>query len=156
MQANYPGEGESGRVGFRKLVAGVMLSSMDQQGPKTEVTDGTEEYGSAQRPHSYAWRVGWRGGTMRIEERLDRIEQMLTTLVQQQTIKEWYTTAEVAGLLGRAEYTVREWCRQGRIRAKKKPCGRGKGGEWLVSHEELTRLKNEGLLPFRSGALAMS
>ena len=32
--------------------------------------------------------------------------------------------------------------------AKKKPCGRGKGGEWLVSNEELMRLKNEGLLPF--------
>jgi hypothetical protein len=87
---------------------------------------------------------------MNVEERLERIEQMLTTLVRQQTIKEWYTTAEVGGLLGRAEYTVREWCRQGRIRAKKKPCGRGKGGEWLVSHEELTRLRNEGLLPFRS------
>jgi hypothetical protein len=90
------------------------------------------------------------GAAMSVEERLERIEQMLATLVQQQTIKEWYTTAEVGGLLGRAEYTVREWCRQGRIRAKKKPCGRGKGGEWLVSHEELTRLKNEGLLPFRS------
>ena len=94
------------------------------------------------------------GAAMSVEERLERIEQMLVTLVQQQTIKEWYTTAEVGGLLGRAEYTVREWCRQGRIRAKKKPCGRGKGGEWLVSHEELTRLRNEGLLPFRSEAFA--
>jgi hypothetical protein len=64
-------------------------------------------------------------------------------------------TAEVGGLLARAEYTVREWCRQGRIRAKKKPCGRGKGGEWLVSHEDLTRLKNEGLLPFQPVAGSM-
>jgi hypothetical protein len=92
---------------------------------------------------------------MSVEERLDRIERMLATLVRQQTIKEWYTTAEVGGLLGRAEYTVREWCRQGRIRAKKKPCGRGKGGEWLVSHEELTRLRNEGLLPFRFEVFAV-
>ena len=92
------------------------------------------------------------GAAMSVEERLERIEQILATLVNQQTIKEWYTTAEVGGLLGRADYTVREWCRQGRIRAKKKPCGRGKGGEWLISHEELIRLRNEGLLPFRPAA----
>jgi hypothetical protein len=82
-------------------------------------------------------------------ERLDRIEAALESLVRQRTIKDWYSTAEVAKLLERAEYTVREWCRQGRIRAKKKLCGRGKGGEWLVSHEEFVRLRNEGLLPFR-------
>jgi hypothetical protein len=81
-------------------------------------------------------------------QRLERIESVLEQLVQQRTVKDWYSTAEVAKHLERAEYTVREWCRQGRIRAKKKPCGRGKGGEWLVSHEELTRLKNEGLFPF--------
>jgi hypothetical protein len=83
-----------------------------------------------------------------ILERLDRIEAALALLVQQRAIKEWYSTTEVAEVLGKAEYTVREWCRQGRILARKKPCGRGKGGEWLVSHEELTRVHNEGLLPF--------
>jgi len=85
---------------------------------------------------------------MSIEDRLDEIKHMLAALVERQAVKDWYSTAEVARLLDKAEYTVREWCRQGRIRARKKPCGRGKGGEWLVSHEELTRLKNEGLLPF--------
>jgi hypothetical protein len=84
---------------------------------------------------------------MSVEERLQRIEHLLATLVEQRTVKDWYTTAEISGILRRAEYTVREWCRQGRIRAKKKPCGRGKGGEWLISHDELTRLRNEGLLP---------
>jgi hypothetical protein len=78
--------------------------------------------------------------------RLERIESALTELRRERTIKDWYSTAEVAGILGRADYTVREWCRQGRVRARKKPCGRGKGGEWLVSHDELTRLKSEGLL----------
>ncbi|CAN5202483.1 hypothetical protein BH10PLA2_BH10PLA2_34390 [soil metagenome] len=87
---------------------------------------------------------------MTVEERLEQIETLLSALVRRQTLKDWYTTADVAGILERAEYTVREWCRQGRIRAKKKPCGRGKGGEWLVSQEELTRLTNEGLLPFSS------
>jgi hypothetical protein len=79
--------------------------------------------------------------------RLDRIESALGELLFQRTLKEWYSTAEVAKTLDRADYTVREWCRLGRIRAKKKPCGRGKSGEWLVSHEELMRTKNEGLLP---------
>jgi hypothetical protein len=88
--------------------------------------------------------------TMPIDDltrRLDRIESALAELVRQKMVKELYTTSEIAKLLQRAEYTVREWCRQGCLRAKKKPCGRGKGGEWLVSNEELTRLKNEGLLP---------
>ena len=81
-------------------------------------------------------------------QRLDRIESALAELLLQRMVKEWYSTAEVAEILDRADYTVREWRRQGHIRAKKKPCGRGKGGEWIVSHDELTRLKNEGPLPF--------
>ena len=87
---------------------------------------------------------------LQMEQRLERMEGTLNLLLQQRTVKEWYTTAEVAHLVEKAEYTVREWCRQGRISAKKKLCGRGKGGEWLVSHEELTRLQNEGLLSTHS------
>ncbi|HEY7424867.1 MAG TPA: helix-turn-helix domain-containing protein [Gemmataceae bacterium] len=79
---------------------------------------------------------------------LATVAQALSELLQVRTAKDYYTTAEVAKVLGKAEYTVREWCRQGRIRGRKKACGRGKGGEWLVSHEELTRIRNEGLLPF--------
>jgi hypothetical protein len=96
------------------------------------------------------WRSGAMSDSTHVEEvirRLDRIESALAALLLQRTVKEWYSTAEIAEILDRAEYTVREWCRQGRIRAKKKPCGRGKGGEWLVSHEELMRMKNEGLQP---------
>lgn len=79
--------------------------------------------------------------------RLVRIEQTLDLLVQQRTIKEWYSTAEVAKLLGKAEFTVREWCRLGRVHAQKKKSGRGVASEWIISHEELTRVRNEGLLP---------
>lgn len=82
-----------------------------------------------------------------LAERLDRIEQLLQSLVEQRTIKEWYSTAEVAKILGKAEFTVREWCRLGRVRAQKKKCGRGVSSEWIISHEELTRVRNEGLLP---------
>ena len=79
--------------------------------------------------------------------RLAKIEALLASLVEQRTVKEWYSTAEVATLLGKAEFTVREWCRLGRVHAEKKKSGRGVAGEWIVSHAELIRLRNEGLLP---------
>ena len=82
-----------------------------------------------------------------ILERLDRLEAMLVEFFDQKTVKEWYTTSDVARLLGKAEFTVREWARLGRIRAEKRPCGRGASQEWKVSHQELTRIRNEGLLP---------
>jgi hypothetical protein len=83
----------------------------------------------------------------RIVERLDRIESVLDTLVRAKAVKERYSTAEIAQALGRAEYTVREWCRLGRIHATKRQYARGAYPEWLVSHEELQRIRNEGLLP---------
>jgi len=79
--------------------------------------------------------------------RLAKIETLVASLVEQRTIKEWYSTAEVATLLGKAEFTVREWCRLGRVYAEKKKAGRGATSEWIVSHAELTRVRNEGLLP---------
>ena len=86
---------------------------------------------------------------MNIDERLDRIEQMLSELVGQRAIKDSYTTAEVGDILEKSEYTVREWCRLGRVRAGKRACGHGKSKEWIISHQELMRLRNEGLLPLR-------
>ena len=88
--------------------------------------------------------------TTEIEKRLDQIEALLTTLVAQRTLKEWYSTAEVAELLNKAEFTVREWCRLGRVQAQKKPSGRGVAGEWIISQEELQRIRNEGLLPLKN------
>jgi hypothetical protein len=79
--------------------------------------------------------------------RLTKIETLLASLVEQRTIKEWYSTAEVATILGKAEFTVREWCRLGRVHAQKKKSGRGVASEWIIGHAELTRVRNEGLLP---------
>jgi hypothetical protein len=84
---------------------------------------------------------------MTTDERLDRIEAMLRTLIEVRTVKDFYTTAEVAAILHRAEWTVREWCRLGRVNAEKRPCGRGASQEWIISHSELERIRNEGLLP---------
>ncbi len=82
-----------------------------------------------------------------LEERMLRIEELLLVLVQQRTVKDWYTTSEVAAALSRAEWTVREWCRTCRVNAEKRPCGRGNSQEWIISHAELQRIRNEGLLP---------
>lgn len=88
-----------------------------------------------------------RPGNDDLHARLDRIETLLAALVGERAAKDWYSTAEAAAVLGRAEFTVREWCRLGRVRAEKKRCGRGQSGEWIISHEELIRVRNEGLLP---------
>jgi excisionase family DNA binding protein len=83
-------------------------------------------------------------------DRLDRIEAALATLVQQRTVKDWYTTAEIAQVLGKAEFTVREWCRNGRIRAEKRLSGRGAYPAWVISNQELVRYQREGLLSRRT------
>jgi transposase len=79
--------------------------------------------------------------------RLDRIETALTSLLQLRTVKDFYSTDELAAILGKAEFTVREWCRRKRIRAQKRRSGRGKFCSWVISHEELQRIQREGLLP---------
>src|SRR5437868_3622153 len=80
-------------------------------------------------------------------ERLERIEAALGLLLERETVKEWYSAEELAKILGRAEFTVREWCRHGRIHAEKKGSGRGKYQGWVISHAELLRIQKEGLLP---------
>ncbi|WP_422927527.1 hypothetical protein [Singulisphaera sp. PoT] len=82
-----------------------------------------------------------------IEDTLRRMEAMLLVLVERQTVKDFYTTEEFARLAGRAEFTVREWCRLGRIHAQKRRSGRGAFPSWVVSHGELQRYQREGLLP---------
>ena len=84
---------------------------------------------------------------LQIHERLERIESALQLLLEQKTVKEFYSTGELASLLGKAEFTVREWCRNGRIWASKRECGRGNTKEWMISNDELVRIQNEGLLP---------
>jgi Helix-turn-helix domain len=80
--------------------------------------------------------------------KLSTIEAALAELRSQQTIRDWYSTDEVAKLLGKAEFTVREWCRLGRVHAEKRGSGRGAFKAWVISHIELQRLQREGLLPF--------
>jgi DNA-directed RNA polymerase specialized sigma24 family protein len=88
---------------------------------------------------------------MTVEERLERIESMLVVLVERQQVREWYSVEEFAQILGKAEFTVREWCRLGRVHAEKRLSGRGAFPAWCISHQELLRYQREGLIPFKNG-----
>lgn len=78
----------------------------------------------------------------------ERLEKMLATSMQDSALPHsWYGTDEAAALLKRTPHTVREWCRLGRLNARKRAGGRGRKSEWEISREELIRFKNHGLLP---------
>ena len=82
---------------------------------------------------------------MTLEERLERMEAMLTALVEGQQVRDWYTVEEFARAVGKAEFTIREYCRLQRLNASKRQSGRGAHASWLISHEELQRYQREGL-----------
>ena len=87
----------------------------------------------------------------RMDAEITRAINLLTDihrwLVESRPQKQWYSPAEVADILGRSHYTVREWCRMQRINARKRRTGRGGAKEWEISSEEVERIKNHGLLP---------
>lgn len=85
---------------------------------------------------------------LRMQQQLDRIEGQLQSSASDVCFqKEWFTVPEAAELLKKRPFTIREWCRLGRIAAKKRKCGRGRTTEWVISHAEMERYLNEGLLP---------
>ncbi len=80
-----------------------------------------------------------------LNDRMTKIEAVLIARSQNDS-KEWYSVAETADALGKARFTVREWCRHGRINCQKRASGRGAHSEWMISREEIERYQNEGLL----------
>ena len=78
--------------------------------------------------------------------KLQWIEDALRMLLQNRIVQKFYSTADAAKMFGKAEFTVREWCRNHRIRAEKREGGRGQSKEWMISHEEIERIQSEGLL----------
>lgn len=88
--------------------------------------------------------------SLELFEQLNRIESMLVQMLSSSMPidQQYYATSDVAKLLGKAEWTVREWCRLGRVHCQKRESGRGSSKEWMISHEELCRIKSEGLLPW--------
>jgi DNA-directed RNA polymerase specialized sigma24 family protein len=78
---------------------------------------------------------------------LDRIETKLDQIINRHQIQDYYSTSDIAEILKRSEFTVRQWCRLRRVHAEKRLCGRGRSQEWMISHSELQRIQSEGLLP---------
>jgi hypothetical protein len=76
-----------------------------------------------------------------INSRLDRIETRLSAPTPP---KSWYTIEKAAQEVSRAPFTVREWCRLGQCAAEKSRLQRGGKRSWLLSAEEVARLKKTG------------
>ncbi len=79
-----------------------------------------------------------------LEERVaamaDQLEEMKGTS-HARSIKDWYTTAELAAMMGVTGHTVRErWCNQGRIECAKDPAT----GKWRIPGREFERLRRGG------------
>lgn len=83
---------------------------------------------------------------MTLEDRLGRIETLLAALVEREQARDWYSVEEFARAVGKAEFTIREYCRLRRLNATKRHSGRGAHAAWAISHEELQRYQREGLL----------
>lgn len=87
-----------------------------------------------------------------IEQTQATIVQLLTGLISEKVVKDFYGVDEVSVAVNRSEWQVREWLRTGRVEGVKRPVGRGRHKEWSVSHVELTRYRNHGLLPLTRAA----
>jgi hypothetical protein len=76
-----------------------------------------------------------------------RVATLQASFDENASRKEWYSVPEAAKELGKSVFTVREWCRLDRINAHKRESGRSAKREWMISHQELERIRNKGLLP---------
>jgi len=75
-----------------------------------------------------------------VSELSGQIEAM-KDISQAASVKDWYTTGELAQAMGVTGHTVRErWCNQGRIKCEKEPAT----GKWRIPGHEFERLRRGG------------
>ncbi|MCS7466286.1 helix-turn-helix domain-containing protein [Stieleria sp. ICT_E10.1] len=74
----------------------------------------------------------------KIEQRLDRIENLLESLQTPEREKYFYSTNEVAERLDLSKWYVRRLCSTGEILAEKHP----ESGRFLISADELERIES--------------
>jgi hypothetical protein len=75
--------------------------------------------------------------------------ERLPRIVPQVCERAFRHSARVARGSRKQPFTVREWCRNGRINGDKSGSGRGSHASWVIIHEELLRYQREGLIPER-------
>jgi excisionase family DNA binding protein len=75
-----------------------------------------------------------------VESALARIEKGMKASQATSPDRQLYTVSEVAELTKLSEWTVRNACNKGRIKAQKGP-----NGQWRVARDELVKIQNEGL-----------
>jgi len=80
-----------------------------------------------------------------LERTVAEVRQIVT---DQHTGKAWYTSKELAEILGRSQFTVQErWCNEGRIECEKDP----DTGKWRIPGHEVERLRSGGGLRPKKG-----
>jgi predicted ATPase with chaperone activity len=75
-----------------------------------------------------------------ILDRLDRMERNQEMAV----VKNAYTTEAAAKRLGRSVWTVRQWCNKAQVRGAYKVRGKGRTGEWRLTHDAVVELQSRG------------
>jgi hypothetical protein len=83
------------------------------------------------------------------DRRLANIEFLLNQLLVRETVKAHYSVEEFSTLVGKAEFTVRQWCNLGRINAEKSMTQSGSTTRWVISRAEYERYSREGLMPLQ-------
>jgi hypothetical protein len=83
-----------------------------------------------------------------MEQRLDQIEKMLHAVLDLleglASHKAHLTTAQAAKRLGKAEFTIQQYCRQGILKAEKSNALRGPYATWVIPYDEVCRFEREG------------
>jgi Helix-turn-helix domain len=95
---------------------------------------------------SFGENVGPEEKHVETNELLILLNGKVDALVAKETIQSNYSTKEFAERVHLSDWTVRNYCRLGRLIASKKRSGRGLYPEWTISHEELERYRRDGLL----------
>lgn len=97
--------------------------------------------------------MGQKGGEVMIQQNkrrstfevLQELQERREVLKGRPDLEIWLTPWEAGKLLGRERFTVSEWCRLGRIHARKLRSGR-----WQISISEIERYLRDELLPIKS------
>ncbi len=79
---------------------------------------------------------------IRIEAKLDRVQEELEALRNGADDSPFVTVAEAAHLVHRSPYTVRRWLREGRLNGSK--ATNGSKGQYLIPREEIDSLLQLG------------